>query len=157
MNRIQNDRDLLRSLRFTLKKHLLVVKFAEEKVVCTPSELCMVTAQAQFPFKGKEQSTGRESSTDSQGEWPWLGEEDRALSRSLRLSPHGSTEHRLSKPPEKGVWGCCLAADSSSVSWQPGGQINPGVKPSTDSLGKRQFCRCLQHRRGSPAATWDQR
>lgn len=75
VNRIQNDRDLLRSLRFALKKHLPVVKFADEKVVCTPSQLFMVTAQAQFSFKVKEQSTGKESSIDSQGEWPCLGTE----------------------------------------------------------------------------------
>lgn len=61
LNRIQKDRDLVRSLWLAPKKHLPVVKFTDEKVVCTPSNLFLVTAEAQFLFKvtkqGK-QSTG---------------------------------------------------------------------------------------------------
>lgn len=68
VNRIQNDRDLLRSLRSALKKHLPVVKLADEKVVCRPSQLSMVTARAQSSSKGREQSTGKPSSPDSLGE-----------------------------------------------------------------------------------------
>lgn len=54
----------MRSLRFTLKKHLPVVKYADEKVVCTPSKLFTMTAEAQFSFKVKKQgkqSTGEQS------------------------------------------------------------------------------------------------
>lgn len=155
MSRIQNDRDLLRSLRFTLKKHLPVVKYANEKVVCTPSQLFVVTAQAQFSFKVKEQSTGEKSCHWQPGWVAMPGQRRREFLADQSDIPHTVSQNIDNwKLLEKGVGGCWSAADPtwvSSVPWQPGGQTtHPGLKHRASSLEKRRFCHCLQHGRCLP-------